>query len=183
MDPAFTSSLMEDFSRQLNIKILVVSSPNHKSLLAVHGIKSLSSLLDKHLEQVWSWSSCLPYSMLCYNSYSSPNLDGFSPYELTFGHKMTINPYLEVQSDIVVSGTFRTFYEKLKKNLQYLCSRSQTFRSQRTHLLNRNKKYHAYQTGQIVYMYQAKGTTVHTGSRKIACYYVGPLVIYKTMGP
>ena len=29
---------------------------------------------------------------------------------------MTINPDLEVQPDIVVSGTFRTYYEKLKKN-------------------------------------------------------------------
>ena len=32
-------------------------------------------------------------------------------------------------------------------------------------------------------MYQARGTIVHTGSRKIACYFVGPLVIYKAVGP
>ena len=31
-------------------------------------------------------------------------------------------------------------------------------------------------------MYQAKGTIVHIGSRKIACYYARPLVIYKTIG-
>ena len=113
MDPAFTSSLMEAFSRQLNIKIITVSPTNHTSLLAKHGIKSFSSMSVRHLEQVWSWSSCLPYSMLCYNSYSFPNLDGISPYELTIGHKMTINPDLEVQPDIVVSGTFCTYYEKL----------------------------------------------------------------------
>ena len=101
MDPAFTSSLMEALSRQLNIKILTVSLTNCKSLLAEHGVKSLSSLLVKCLEQGWTWSSCLPYSMLHYNSYSSPNLDGFSPYELNVGHKMTINPDLEVQPDIV----------------------------------------------------------------------------------
>ena len=108
--------------------------------------------------------------MLCYNSYSSPNLDGFNPYELTIGHKMTINPDLEVQPDIVVSGTFRIYYEKLKKNVQYLCSILQRFRSQRTDLLNKSKKYHAYQAGQIVYMYQVKGTIVQTTSRKIAWY-------------
>ena len=123
MDPTFTSFLMKAFSRQLNFKIITVIPTNHKSLLAEHDIKSLSFLLVKHLEQVWSWSSCLLYSMLCYNSYSSPNLDGFNPYELTFCHKMTINPDLEVQPDIVVSGTFHTYYEKLKKNLQNLCSR------------------------------------------------------------
>ena len=96
---------------------------------------------------------------------------------------MTINSDLEVQPDRVVSGTFCTYYEKLKKNLKYLCCRLQRFRSHRTYLLNRNKKYRAYQSGQIIYMCQAKGTIVHMGSRKIACYYVEPLVIYKAIGP
>ena len=50
-------------------------------------------------------------------------------------------------------------------------------------MLNKNREYHAYEVGQIVYMYQAKGSIVQTGSRKIACYFVGPLVIYKAIGP
>ena len=41
-DPAFTSSLMEAFVTQLNIKVILVSPTNHKSLQAEHGIKSLS---------------------------------------------------------------------------------------------------------------------------------------------
>ena len=40
-DPAFTSSLMEAFLTQLNIKVIPVSPTNHKSLQAEHGIKSL----------------------------------------------------------------------------------------------------------------------------------------------
>ena len=144
MDTAFTSSLMAALRRQLNIKIPTVSPTNHRSLLAEHGIKSLSSLLVKHLEQVWSWSSCLVYSMLCYNSYSSTTSDELSPYELNFTYIMTLNPDLEVQPDIVVSGTFRAYYETLEKNAQYLGSRLQRFRCQRTDLLNRSKKYHAY---------------------------------------
>ena len=83
-DPAFTSSLMEAFVTQLNIKVILVSPTNHQSLQAEHGIKSLSGLLVKHLSTVWSWHSVLPYSMLCYNGYSSPNLNGYSPYELVF---------------------------------------------------------------------------------------------------
>ena len=86
-NPAFTSSLMEAFVTKLNIKVILVSPTNHKSLQAEHGIKSLSGLLVKHLSQVWSWQSCLPYSMLCYNGYSTPNLNGYSPYQLVFGHK------------------------------------------------------------------------------------------------
>ena len=49
--------------------------------------------------------------------------------------------------------------------------------------MNKNKVYHAYEVGQIIYIYQAKGSIFQTGSRKIACYFVGPLVIYKAIGP
>ena len=182
-DASFTSSLMQAFTEQLNIKVIFVSPTNHKSLLAEHGIKSLSNLLVKHLTEVWSWPDCLPYAMLCYNAYSTPNLDNMSPHELVFGHKATISHELEIRPDVVVSGTFTEYYERLKKNLKYMRDRLQKFRSERTDLLNKNKEYHAYEVGQIVYMYQAKGSIVQTGSRKIACYFVGPLVIYKAIGP
>ena len=49
--------------------------------------------------------------------------------------------------------------------------------------MNRYKTYHSFQVGQLVYMYQAKGTIFHTGSRKIVCYFKVPLVIYRTIGP
>ena len=49
--------------------------------------------------------------------------------------------------------------------------------------MNRSNTYHSFQVGQLVLMYKAKGTIVHTGSRKIACYIVGPLVIYRAIGP
>ena len=62
-NPAFTSSLMEAFVTQLNIKVILVSPTNHQSLQAEHSIKSLSGLLLKHLSTVWSWHSVLPYSM------------------------------------------------------------------------------------------------------------------------
>ena len=182
-DPAFTSSLMEAFVTQLNIKIVLVSPTNHQSLQAEHGIKSLSGLLVKHLSTVWSWHSVLPYSMLCYNGYSSPNLNGYSPYELVFGHKMTLSHELEIKVDTVVSGTFKDYYEKLKKNLQYMGERLQKFRSQRLDLLNKDREYQAFEVGQIVYMFQARGSVVETGSRKIRCNYIGPLVIFKAVGP
>ena len=182
-DPAPTSSLMEAFVTQLNIKVILVSPTNHQSLQAEHGIKSLSGLLVKHLSTVWSWHSVLPYSMLCYNGYSSPNLNGYSPCELVFGHKMTLSHELEIKVDTVVSGTFKDYYEKLKKNLQYMGERLQKFRSQRLDLLNKDREYQAFEVGQIVYMFQARGSVVEPGSRKIRCNYIGPLVIFKAVGP
>ena len=89
---------------------------------------------------------------------------------------MILAHVLEINPNVVVSGMFRT-YEKCKKNLNYLCSRVQYFRIERNDLMNRSKTYHSFHVGQLVYMYKAKGTIVHMGSRKIACYFVGPLVI------
>ena len=63
-DAAFMSSLMEAFTEQLNIKMIMVSPTNHKSLLAEHGIKSLSTLLVKPLSEVWSWPDIFSYVML-----------------------------------------------------------------------------------------------------------------------
>ena len=55
-DSAFMSMLMMYLFRGLYIKIKTVASYNHQSLQAEHGIKSLSTLLAKHLtEQGQMW--------------------------------------------------------------------------------------------------------------------------------
>ena len=57
--------------------------------------------------------------------------------------------------------------------MKYMKDRLQKFRSKMTDLMNKNKVYHPYEVGQTVYMYQAKGSIIQTGSRKIACYFYG----------
>ena len=131
--------------------MITVYVTNHNSLLVEHGIKSLSNLLVKHFSEVWSWYSILAYAMLCYNSYSTPNLDGFSPYKLVFGHKMVLSHVLEINPDVVVSGMFKTYHENLK-NLKYLFSRLQKLRSERSDLINRFKTYHPFQVVQYTYV-------------------------------
>ena len=103
--------------------------------------------------------------------------------ELFLGHKVTMPQDLEIRPNVVVSGTFTDYYERLKKNLKYMRDRLKKFRSERTELLNKNKVYYAYEVGQITYMYQANGSVIQTGSRKIACYFVGPLMMYKAIEP
>ena len=48
-DDAFMSSLMTYLLATFNIKIRTVSPYNHQSLQAEHGIKSISTILTKHL--------------------------------------------------------------------------------------------------------------------------------------
>ena len=50
-------------------------------------------------------------------------------------------------------------------------------------MLNMDREHQAFEVGQIVYMYQARGSIVETGSRKIKCNYIGPLIIFKGVGP
>ena len=105
--------------------------------------------------------------MLCYNGYSSPNLNGYSLYELVFGHKMTLCHELEIKVDTVVSRTFKEYYEKLKRNLQYMGERLQKFRSQRLDLLNKDREYQAFEVGQIVYMFQAGAVLLKQAVEKL----------------
>ena len=73
------------------------------------------------------------------------------------------------------------------KSLRRICNiwerGCRNFRSQRLDLLNKDREYQAFEVGQIVYMYQARGSIVETGSRKIKCNYIGPLFIFKAVGP
>ena len=55
-DSAFMSSLMTYLLNKFNIKVRTVAPYNHQSLQAEHDIKSLSTILTKHLtnlDQMW----------------------------------------------------------------------------------------------------------------------------------
>ena len=63
-DRVFMSSLMNYLFNKFNIKIKTVVPYNHQSLQAEHGIKSLSTILTKHLTNLgdmWpKYLSCQP---------------------------------------------------------------------------------------------------------------------------
>ena len=79
-DSAFMSSLMNYIYNVLGIKIKTVGPYNHKSLQAEHSIKSLSSILTKHLTgQRQTWHKFLLVAIFAYNTFHSPNLRNYSP--------------------------------------------------------------------------------------------------------
>ena len=115
-DSAFMSTIMNHLFRRLNIKIKTVAPFNHKSLQAEHGIKSLSTILTKHLtEQGQMWPKYLLLATLAHNTFNSPNLANYSPYKLTFGRKPKILIDIETDPDIKVSGNFTEYYKLLEK--------------------------------------------------------------------
>ena len=82
-DSVFMSSLMTYLLDKFNIKIKIVVPYNHQSLQAEHGIKSLYNILTKHLTNIGQmWPKYLSLATFAYNTFNTPNLGNYSPYEL-----------------------------------------------------------------------------------------------------
>ena len=64
---------------------------------------------------------------LAYNTFNSPNLGHYSPYELVFGRKPKLLLDLETDLDIKVSGTYKDYYTLLNKRLYCLHKLLQDF--------------------------------------------------------
>ena len=96
---AFMSSLMTYLFNKFDIKIRMVASYNHQSLQAEHGIKSLSHILTKHLTSLGQmWTKYLSLETFAYNTFNTPNLGNYSPFELTFGRKPKLLLNIAVKS-------------------------------------------------------------------------------------
>ena len=69
-----------------------------------HRIKSLTRILTKHLTGLdQMWTKYISLVTLAYNTFNSPNLGNYSPYELTFGRKPKLLLNMETNLDIKVS--------------------------------------------------------------------------------
>ena len=107
-DSAFMSSLMMYLFHRLNIKVKTIAPYNHQSLQAEHGIKSLTCIVTKHLTGLGQmWTKYLSLAMFAHNTFNSPNLRNYSPYELTCGRKPKLLLNLETNPDVKVSRNFR----------------------------------------------------------------------------
>ena len=151
---------------------------------AEHGIKSLSNILTKHLTgQGEAWHKFLSLATLAYNIFHAPNLGNYSPFELTFRRKPKILLDIETDPDIKVSGTYKDYYTLLNRRLQYLPNMLQNFKMKHLALINKDREYFQYNSGDLVYLISPLTTQLRTSSRKVAVKYVGPLVIYKIVDP
>ena len=92
-------------------------------------------------------------------------------------------PRLECTPHIPVTGTLTKAKHNLEQKLKYLREKLQKFRDNRLALQNKDKEFHGFTVGQIVYMYHPRGSLLQTSSKKIKCEFVGPLAIYKCVSP
>ena len=152
-DSTFMSSLMNYLFTKFNIKIKTVAPYNHQSLQAEHGIKSLSTILTKHLTNLGQmWLKYLSLSTFAYNMFNTPNLANYSPYELVFGRKPKILFNIETTLDVKISGSFKEYYKLLNKRIKYLHKVIQNFKLKTLAMINKDRMFFQYNSGDLVYM-------------------------------
>ena len=180
-DSAFMSSLMTYLFHRLNIKIKTIAPYKHQSLQVEHGIKFLTTKHLTGLNQMWT--KYLSLATFAFNTFNSPNLGNYSPYELTFGRKPKLLLNIETNPDIKVFRNFREYYELLNKRIKYLQDILFNIRSQRLAMINKNIENFQYRGGDLVNIILPLTSQLRTNSQKIAVKYLGPVVVYKIIDP
>ena len=179
-DSAFMLSLMSYLFKKLEITIKTLGPYNHKTLQAEHGIESLSNILSKHLtDQGQMWHIFLSLAMFTYNIFHSPNLGNYSPYEIVFGRKPKLLINVETNLDIKIASMFKDYHTLLTKRLDYLQKMLQNFKMRHLALLNKDREYFQYNSGDLVYLISPLTSQLRTFLRKFGVNYVGPLAIFK----
>ena len=175
-DSAFMSSLMSYLLKKLGISIKTVGPYNHKSLQA--------NILSKCLTgQGQTWHKFLSLATFAYNIFHTPNLGNYSPHEHVFRRRPKILINIETDPGIKVSGTYKDYHTLQTKRLDYLQNVLQNFKMKCLALLNKEREYFQYNSGDLVYLISPLTTQLRTSSRKVAINYVGPLVVYKIIYP
>ena len=90
---------------------------------------------------------------------------------------------METNPDIKVSRTFKDYYTLLNKGLQYLHKLLQDLRSERLVMINKDRNFFHYNSGDLVYIISLLISQLSTSSRKVAIKHVGLLVVYKIIDP
>ena len=118
-----------------------------------------------------------------YNTFNSPNLGNYSPYELTFGRKPKLLLNVDSNPDIKVSRNFKEYYELLNKRIKYLQDILFNFQLQRLAMINKDRENFQYKGGDLVFIISPLTSQLRTNSWKIAIKYVGHVVVYKIVDP
>ena len=91
--------------------------------------------------------------------------------------KLLIN--VETNPDIKISGMFKDYHTFLTKRLDYLQKMLQNIKINQLALLNKDREYFQYNSGDLVYIILPLTSPLRKSLRKSGVNYVGPLVEYK----
>ena len=73
----------------------------------------------------------------------------------------------------------KEYYDLLNKHLKYLHETIQNFKSKRLAMINKDRIFFQYNSGDLVYIISPLTSQLQTASRKVMIKYVGPILVYK----
>ena len=80
-------------------------------------------------------------------------------------------------------GTFKNYDTLLNKRLQYLHKLLQDLGSKRLAMINKDRNFFQYNSGDLVYIISLLTSQLITSSRKVGIKYVGSSEVYKIIDP
>ena len=98
------------------------------------------------------WPKYLPLATFAYNMFNTSNLGNYSLYELILLENQDHYINLDSNPDIKVSRTIKEYYELLNNRLQYLHDILLSFKSIRLAMINKDREFFQYNSGDLVYI-------------------------------
>ena len=108
----------------------------------------------------------LSLATYAYNTYNTPNLGIIAHVSLHLGGKPKYLLNLETTPDIKVSGSFKDYYDLPNKRLKYLHNLLLNFKSKRLAMINKDRAFFQYNSGNLVYIMSPLTSQLCTASRK-----------------
>ena len=81
-----------------------------------------------------------------------------------FGRKPKLLLDLETDPDVKIVGTYKEYYNQLSKRLQYLHKLLQEVRTKRIALMNKDRDYFQYNSGDLLYIIAPLTSQLRTAS-------------------
>lgn len=184
---ALTGKLLETLCATLHIDHKVISVENHGSLHVERMIKTISNFIKTNLNQLGTdWVRYISTSTWAYNSFASPHLGGYSPYELLFLREPPNMANLNFKPVTSLSSSYDEYLEHLKQKFNHVSKtmldlQANKQESQNVKISNKLVKNPTYSVGQLVYLFKPTSSRLTANSRKIGANWVGPIVIHQVL--
>ncbi|XP_055955077.1 uncharacterized protein LOC130010906 [Patella vulgata] len=183
---SLTGKLVSILCSALQIDHKLISVSNHGSLMVERHIKSISDLLKFNLNQYGTdWVRYVSTCTYAYNSFVSPQLGNFSPYELAFGKPPKNLTSLAWNFD-GVSKSYEEYLSHLKQKFNAISSSMLDLQRRQqehqnisiSHSISKNP---IYGLGQFVYVLKPSSSSLTCNSRKMKAEWCGPLVVHQIL--
>jgi hypothetical protein len=181
---ALTGLVITILCDRFNISLKTISPCNHGSSKTEERIKQLQRILTTTMrEKGRNWPEYVTVSTFALNTFASPALDGYSPWELVFARP----PPNLLNLDLTPFQSFHTSYRSYAQSLaeRVRVARAIILRAREDSVLRRYDEAHAFQRvptfnpGDLVGLFAPHVASLQTNTRKFRQDFVGPLVVVK----